>query len=83
MPRRPDPRGANRRGSDNADLGYVQPAGTKRVGTWSTPRDVHGIVAMLSQRQRTGACVVCHTLTNTPGVTCKSLPCLRAWLFGG
>lgn len=83
MTRRPDPRRANRRGNDNADLGYLAPDGTAFVVRWPTPRDTAGIVAKVRERERTGACVVCHTATDAPGVTCKSLRCLKAWLFGG
>ena len=83
MTRPRDPRGASRRGSDNADLGYLAPDCTAFVVRWPTPRDIAGIVAKRRERERTGACVVCHTATDAPGVTCKSLPCLRAWLFGG
>jgi hypothetical protein len=83
MTRKRDPRGANRRGSDNADLGYATPDDAPPVHRWPTPRDMHGIAKAIRSRNETGRCVVCGEPTTTPGVTCKSERCLNAWIFGG
>lgn len=79
-----DPRGANRRGSDNADLGYRVDVPARIVAgkRWATPSDIHGILRYTRQRAATGRCVVCGATTTTPGVTCKSIMCISCWVLG-
>lgn len=38
--------------------------------------------AYLRQRADTGRCVVCGSLTDALGVTCKETSCIRAWVLG-
>jgi len=81
-----DRRGAARRGSDNADLGYGAANGASfPVATirFSPPNDIHGISRYMRQRQATGLCVVCGQPAPMAGATCKSPGCVRAWVFGG
>jgi hypothetical protein len=86
MTRPTDPRGASRRGNDNADLGYTAATGAAfPVATirFTPPQDIHGITRYMRQRAATGLCVVCGQPAPIAGATCKAPGCVRAWVFGG
>lgn len=84
MTRPTDTRGADRRGSDNQDMGYTLDAlaRTVRGKRWTAPTDIYGIARYTRQRQITGCCVVCGEPTTMPGVTCKAVDCISCWVLG-
>ena len=79
-----DPRGADRRGSDNADIGYHldTPARVVTGRCWPAPDTIQRINAYARQRAATGRCVVCGQPTDSPGVTRKATACLSCWILG-